>query len=356
MAGLRRLNVARCVTLTAMRAIAISKFGRPEVLSVKDLPDPVPGPHEVRVRVRAAGLNFAEVMARKGMYPDAPPLPFVAGYEVAGEIESVGSEVRERRVGERVLAMIRFGAHAELCVAPAAQVFPMPDSMSFEEGAALPVNYLTAYQMLHRTFRVAAGDTVLIHMAAGGVGTAALQLCRAIGGITTIGTASASKHDYVRKHGCDHVIDYRSQDYVSEVRRITQDRGVELVLDALGGGDWKKGYSLLRAGGMLIAFGWANMSSGESRSVLKLLTEIVQLPFHTPLGLMNENRSVAGVNMGHLWHEVDRLGAATKHLVELYAQGKVRPHVDRTFSFAQAADAHRFLESGKSVGKVVLLP
>lgn len=339
-----------------MRAIVIPKFGRPEVLAVRDMPDPVPGPGEVRIRVRAAGLNFAEVMARKGLYPDAPPTPFVAGYEVAGEIEAIGEEVKARRVGERVVAMIRFGAHAELCVASAKQVFPMPENMSFEEGAALPVNYLTAYQMLHRTFRIAAGDTVLIHMAAGGVGTAALQLCAAIGGITTIGTASAGKHEYVRKHGCDHVIDYRSKDYVQEVNRITQDRGVTVVLDALGGRDWKKGYSLLRAGGMLIAFGWANMSSGESRSLLRMLSQSLQLPLFSPLGLMNTNRAVAGVNMGHMWHEVDRLGEATEKLLELYAQGKVRPHVDRTFPFSAAADAHRFLESGKSVGKVVLVP
>jgi NADPH:quinone reductase-like Zn-dependent oxidoreductase len=339
-----------------MRAIVIEKFGRPETLILRELPDPEPGPGEVRVRVRAAGLNFAEVMARKGMYPDAPPTPLVAGYELAGEIEALGSGVKQRVIGERVLAMIRFGAHAEKCVVAEEQVFPIPAAMSFEQGAALPVNYLTAYQMLHRTFRIAAGDTVLIHMAAGGVGTAALQLCAASNGVTTIGTASAGKHEYVRKHGCDHVIDYRSLDYVSEVRRITQDRGVELVLDALGGRDWKKGYSLLRAGGMLIAFGWANMSSGESRSLIKMLTEGVHLPFYTPLGLMNENRSVSGVNMGRMWHERERLNAAMGALMQLFSEGKILPHVDRSFGFSEAADAHRYLESGKSVGKVVLVP
>jgi NADPH:quinone reductase-like Zn-dependent oxidoreductase len=339
-----------------MRAITIPKHGAPSVLEVRESPDPTPKAGEVRVRVHAAGLNFAEVMARKGLYPDAPKPPMVVGYEVAGVIDAVGSGVQRRRVGERVAALVRFGGHADVVCAPEDQCFAIPDSMPFEEGAALPVNYLTAYHMLFQVFRVKPGDKVLVHMAAGGVGTAVLQLCKHIENVTTIGTASASKHDYVRGHGATHVIDYRTKDYVKEVRALTKDRGVDLVLDALGGPDWKKNYDLLRPSGMLIAFGWANMSTGSTRNLFKVVGQLTTIPKWSPLKLMDENKAVAGVNLGHLWGELDMLRVQGEALVQMYAEGKIKPHVDEVFSFADAAKAHEKLESGKSVGKIVLVP
>lgn len=339
-----------------MRSVVIPRYGGPEVLEVRESATPSPKANEVRVRVHAAGLNFAEVMARKGLYPDAPKAPMVVGYEVAGTVDAVGDRVTSFRIGERVGAMVRFGGHAEAVCVPEHQVFAIPEGKSFEEAAAIPVNYLTAYHMLFDVFRVRSGDSVLVHMAAGGVGTAVLQLCRTIPGITTFGTASAKKHDYVRSHGCDHPIDYRSQDYVAEVLRWTDGKGVDLILDALGGPDWKKGYSLLRPAGQLIAFGWANMSSGETRSVFRLASQFVQQPRFDLMKLMSENRGVAGTNMGHLWHEVDLLKKSTRALTDLWAAGKITPHVDKVFPFAEAAAAHRWLEEGKNVGKVVLVP
>lgn len=339
-----------------MRAVTIPKYGAPSVLEVRESADPTPKAGEVRVRVRAAGLNFAEVMARKGLYPDAPKPPMVVGYEVAGLVDAVGEGVTKRKVGDRVAALVRFGGHADVVCMPEAQCFVIPESMPFEEGAALPVNYLTAYHMLFQVFRVKAGDVVLVHMAAGGVGTAVLQLCRTVPGVTTIGTASAAKHDYVRGHGCDHVIDYRTKDYVQEVRAITKGRGVDVVLDALGGPDWKKGYDLLRPSGMLIAFGWANMSTGSTRNLFKVLGQLTTIPKWSPIQLMDVNKAVAGVNLGHLWGELDMLRVQGEALVELYEQGKIKPHVDEVFSFAEAAKAHAKLEDGKSVGKIVLVP
>jgi len=339
-----------------MQAIWITKHGAPKVLELRETPDPECGEGEVRVRVRAAGLNFAEVMARQGLYPDAPKTPCIVGYEVAGEVDAIGEGVTDVNVGDRVAAMTRFGGHASVVVAPQAQVFPMPESMSFEEGAALPVNYLTAYHMLFEIKRVRPGEKVLVHMAAGGVGTAALQLCRTVDDLTTYGTCSAKKHDFARSHGCDHPIDYRSEDYAEVIRRDLGDKKLDLVLDALGGRDWKKGYELLRSTGTLIAFGWANMNTGGKRSLLRVLSEMAGLPRYTPIKLMEDNRSIAGVNMGHLWHEgamVRRQGLA---LMALYEEGKIKPHVDKIFSFAEAAAAHDYLESGKNVGKVVLTP
>ena len=339
-----------------MKAIWITRAGGPEVLEVRDGPDPVPRAGEVRVRVRAAGLNFADIMARLGLYPDAPKLPAVVGYEVAGVVDALGPGVTTPEVGTRVLGMTRFGGQAELVCAPAVQAVPMPEAMSFEEGAALPVNYLTAYHALFRVAAVRPREKVLVHMAAGGVGLAALQLCRTVEGVETFGTASASKHGAVREQGCQHPIDYRTQDYEAEVRRLTGGRGVDVVLDPLGGKDWRKGYRLLRPAGRLVAYGFANLASGEKRDYLRLAQEMVQVPIHTPLGLMNDNRAVAGVNIGHLWGEVEMLSEELSTIVALYQRGAIKPHVDVSFPFARAADAHRHIQSRRNVGKVVLVP
>src|SRR5690349_16952557 len=226
----------------AMKAIWITKYGGPEVLAVRDGPDPEPGPGEVRVRVRAAGLNFADIMARLGLYPDAPKPPCVVGYEAAGVVDALGSGVAGPPVGARVLALSRFGGQADVICIPAAHAVPMPAAMSFEEAAALPVNYITAYHALFRVAALRPGEKVLVHMAAGGVGIAALQLCRTVEGVETFGTASASKHGALRDEGCHHPIDYRTRDYEAEVRGLTGGRGVDVVLDPLGGRDWRKGY------------------------------------------------------------------------------------------------------------------
>jgi len=209
-----------------MKAVWIPKYGKPDVLEVREGPDPSPRSGEVRVRVHASGINFAEIMARQGLYPDAPPPPMVVGYEASGIIDEVGDGVAERSVGQRVLAMTRFGGYSDLLCVDAGQTYVMPEQMTFEEGAALPVAYLTAYHMLFNVMRVRAGDHILIHQAAGGVGTAALQLCRSVGGVTTYGTGSQRKHQYMLDNGCDRPIDYHSVDYVREVNGLTGGRGV----------------------------------------------------------------------------------------------------------------------------------
>jgi NADPH:quinone reductase-like Zn-dependent oxidoreductase len=339
-----------------MRALWTTRIGRPETLEVRETPDPEPGPKQVRVRVRAAGLNFADVMARQGLYPDAPKLPAIMGYECAGVIDAIGGEVRDFALGLRVMAFTRFGGQSDCVCVDSEYVFRIPDALSFEHAAALPVSYLTAYHMLFNVARVRPGDHVLVHMAAGGAGTAALQLCRSIGSVVTYGTASSSKHDFVRAHGCQHPIDYHTHDYVAEVRRLSEGRGVNYVLDALGGGDWKKGYSLLRPGGLLIAFGFANMNKGKRRQLAHVVSQALRVPLYTPMKLLNENRGIAGVNMGHLWGESVLLGEAARQIIALYSRGQIAPHVHSTFHFAQAADAHRLLEGGQSFGKIILVP
>lgn len=340
-----------------MQGIWITRHGGPEVLEVRESADPKPGKGELRVDVKAAGLNFAEVMARQGLYPDAPKPPCIVGYEGAGVVDEVGPGVDGAApVGTRVLFLSRFGAHASSVVTTPEQVVPIPDGMSFESAAALPVTYLTAYHMLFRIARLRGGEHVLIHMAAGGVGTAALQLCRTVPGVVTYGTASAAKHDAIRAQGCTHPIDYKSKDYAEEVRRLTNGRGVDVVLDALGGPDWKKGYDLLAPAGMLIAFGLANANTGGKRRLFHVLGQIARVPRFSPMKLMDQNRAVAGVNMGHLFGEVEMLREELTALMKLYAEGKIDPVVGATYPFSRVADAHAELEFGKNVGKVVLLP
>ncbi|HZY03190.1 MAG TPA: medium chain dehydrogenase/reductase family protein [Anaeromyxobacteraceae bacterium] len=339
-----------------MRAVWIARAGGPEVLEVRETPEPAPGPGQVRVRVRAAGLNFAEVMARQGLYPDAPRLPCVMGYEVGGVVDAVGDGVTEPAPGTRVLALTRFGGHAEAVCLPARQAFAMPEGMSFEEGAALPLNYLTAWHMLFRVAALRPGETVLVHMAAGGVGIAALQLCRTVPGVVALGTASAAKHEAIRREGCDHPIDYRAADWEAEARRLTGGRGVDVVLDPLGGRDTRKGYRLLRPAGRLVMFGFSNLLAGPRRRWLRLAGQALGIPLFNPISLMNANKAVAGVNVGHLWGEVEMMMGEVREIMSLYRAGKIRPRVDQVFPFERAADAHRRLEERRNVGKVLLAP
>ena len=339
-----------------MRAITITRHGGPEVLQVRESPDPTPSAGEVRIAVRACGLNFAEVMARQGLYPDAPKPPCVVGYEGAGVIDAVGAGVEGLAVGDRVLYLSRFGGHASQVCVPALQAVKMPEAMTFEQGAAIPVVYLTAYHMLFRVARVRPGERVLVHMAAGGVGIAALQLARTVEGLTLFGTASASKHDRLRELGCDHPIDYRSVDYATEVRRLTGGQGVDVVLDALGGPDWSKGFDLLREGGMLVAFGLANANAGTKRNLLHVLGQLVRVPRFSPMKLMDQNKAVAGVNVGHLWNRMDLMRDEIDEVVRLFDAGVVKPVIDGTYSFDRAGEAHERLGQGKNVGKVVLVP
>jgi synaptic vesicle membrane protein VAT-1 len=343
-----------------MRAVWITKPGGPDALEVRETADPEPGPGQVRIRVRAAGLNFAEVMAAQGLYPDAPKPPCVVGYEVAGVIDATGAGTQGYEPGARVLALTRFGGHADTVCVPAAQVLAMPDAMSFEEAAAIPVGYLTAYHMLFRVANVRPGERVLVHMAAGGVGTAVLQLCRTVADLEIFGTASAAKHDLLKAGGCTHPIDYHTTDYAAEVRRLTagegEGEGVDIVLDPLGGRDWRKGLNLLRPGGRLVAYGFANLTSGPRRRPARLVAQAAGVPLLTPLGLMNHNRTVSGVNIGHLWEQIAILREELQAILVLWDLGQIKPHIDRTYPFAEAAAAHRRILRHQNTGKIVLVP
>jgi len=339
-----------------MRSLWITRHGGPEALEVRESPLPEPGPGEVRVRVKAAGLNFSDIMARLGLYAAGPRLPAVVGYEAAGVVEEKGPGVTGLDLGARVLAVASAGCQAEAVVVPEHHLFPMPDGMTFEEGAALPVNYLTAYHVLFRVGHLQPGQSILLHMAAGGVGMAVLQLVKTVPGVTVFGTASAAKHDLLRAAGCHYPIDYRTTDYAAEVRSRTGGAGVHLVIDPLGGRDWRRGYELLRRSGMLVACGFANLARGERRSVPRVLFELLRMPRFSPLALMTDNRAVAGVFLGDLFSEAEAMGEALRAVLDLYRSGEVRPRVDSVYPLERAAEAHRRIQDRKNVGKVVLSP
>lgn len=314
----------------------------------------------MRIAVRAAGVNFADTMARSGIYPDAPKPPCVVGYEVAGEVESVGEGVAELAPGERVVAATRFGGYAELVTVPAGEAHPIPDELGFERAAAFPVNYGTAYAALEIMAGLKQGERVLIHAAAGGVGIAATQLAK-LRGAEVFGTCSAAKHEAVRAQGVDHAIDYRSEDFAAVVERLTGGEGVDVVLDAVGPRSFRRSYRCLRQGGRLVMFGASELQTGERRDLRAVLGGLARMPLATmpwwrSLSLMNENKGVFGLNMLSWWDREGDLERLTAPLLAELASGALDPVVAESFRFERAADAHRMIATAGNVGKVVLVP
>ncbi len=334
-----------------MRAVVITKRGDPSVLQVQQRPEPPPpGPGQLRVAVRAAGVNFADHLARVGLYPDAPKLPAVVGYEIAGIVEAVGEGVDANRIGERVLAGTRFGGYAEIVNVAAHDSVALPDALSFEQGAAVPVNYATAWAALHGYGSLRAGERVLVHAAAGGVGIAAIQFAKAAGA-EVHGTASPAKHQKLAELGVDRAIDYRRDGWW---------RGVgpyDLVLDALGGTSLRRSYDLLRPGGRLVGYGVSAMQQGEKRSLLRAAPHALSmLRGFNLLTQLEDSKAVIGLNMLRLWDDRGTLEPWITPLTAALHDGTISPIVHAAVPFAEAPNAHRILAARENIGKVVLVP
>lgn len=336
-----------------MRQIWIPKNGGPEVLEVREAEDPRPGAGEVRIRVAASGINFADILARMGLYPDAPPVPSVVGYEVSGEVDAVGEGVEDLAVGDRVVALCRFGGYADVVCVPAQQTIKLGDDMDLVAAAAIPVQYLTAWIMLVELGNVREGHQVLVHAAAGGVGQAATQICR-WKGAEVFGTASPGKHERLKQMGVTHCIDYRSQDFEAEVQRLTNGKGVDIALDAVGGDSFNKSLRCLRPMGRLFMFGISSFAPGQTRRLLPAVKGFFGMKKFSPITLMNDNRGVFGVNLGHLWEEQDRIRVMFQSIVDRVGDGTFEPVVDKTFSFDEASAAHTYIQERKNFGKVLL--
>ncbi|XP_015245978.1 PREDICTED: synaptic vesicle membrane protein VAT-1 homolog [Cyprinodon variegatus] len=338
------------------RALVLTGYGGYDKikLQVKSMKKSQLKAGEVLVRVKACGLNFAELLGRQGLYDLLPAPPVTMGMEGSGVIEAVAEDVTDRKVGDRVIAMKRHGMWQEVAVVPANRTFPIPEAMSFEEAAALPINYMTAYMMLFEMANLRPGKSVLIHMAAGGVGIAATQLCQTVQDVTIFGTASASKHETISQGGVTHPIDYRTKDYVTEIRKINP-KGVDIVLDPLGGADTQKGFGLLKPLGMLIVFGTANCVTGQKKNLLAMAkTWYNQLTLNT-LKLMQTNKAIAGFHLGYITDE-ELFERTLVKLMELYQQGKIKPRIDSCYHFEEVTEAMKRMHDRQNIGKVILIP
>jgi NADPH:quinone reductase-like Zn-dependent oxidoreductase len=332
-----------------MRAVVITKHGGPEVFQVQERPDPVLEPGQVRIDVAAAGVNFADVMARMGLYPDAPKTPCVVGYEVAGTILELGEGVEDLSHGQRVVAGTKFGGYASQVAVPASDVVPLPEELTFEQGAAIPVNYATAWAGLIGYGSLQPGERVLIHSAGGGVGIAATQIAKR-GGAEVYGTASPGKHDRCRELGVDHALDYTNDGWERGLPKF------DLILDAIAGRSFRRSYSLLAPGGRLVAFGASALVSGQRRNVLTALGAVARMPRFNLIKQMSESKAVIGLNMLTLWKDRKTLEPWITPLREMLEDGTIKPVVAGDFSFEDAGAAQTMITERRNVGKVVLVP
>ena len=336
-----------------MRAVVITKHGGPGVLQVQERPDPALGPGEVRIDVAAAGINFADIMARLGFYPDAPKTPCVVGYEVAGTIlelgEGASTPARPLSHGQRVVAGTEFGGYASQVVVSAADIVPLPDGLTFEQGAAIPVNYGTAWMGLVGFGSLRPGERVLIHAAAGGVGIAATQVAKRQGA-EVYGTASPGKHARCEELGLDHAIDYTQSGWEKGLPKF------DVIMDAIGGKSLRRSYELLGGGGRLIAFGASGVVSGERRNPIAALRTALRMPRFNMLKQMSASKAVIGLNMYTLSQDERRRAQVSAALRELLDDGTVNPVVAGSFSFEEAGAAHNMITERRNVGKVVLTP
>jgi NADPH:quinone reductase-like Zn-dependent oxidoreductase len=332
-----------------VRAVVITKHGGPGALTVQERPDPELGPEQVRIAVAAAGVNFADVMARMGLYPDAPKPPCIVGYEVAGTILELGDGVGGLNHGQRVVAGTQFGGYASQVVVPASDVIALPNGLSFEQGAAIPVNYGTAWTALIGLGNLQPGERVLIHSAGGGVGIAATQIAKRQGG-EVYGTSSPGKHARIGELGVDHPLDYTASGWEQGLPTF------DVIMDAIGGNSFRRSYDMLGPGGRLVAFGASALVSGQRRNPVSALRTVLRMPRFNLLKQMSASKAVIGLNMLTLSHDERKRTQVTGALHKLLEHGTIKPVVAGDFGFEDAGAAHTMLTERRNVGKVVLVP
>lgn len=338
-----------------MRAIVLKRHGSPrEAFEIEERPAPSVGAGQVRIAVEAFGLNYADVSARQGTYLDAPPVPCVIGYEVVGRIDALGTGVSGHSVGQRVVALTRFGGYAESAVTDARAAVAIPDDMDIGVAVALPTQGGTAYYCAEEMVRLHPGDHVLVQAAAGGVGTLLVQLCKRRGCVVYGTAGSDEKLAYLRELGVDHPINYRREDFAEAVRRVRGGEGLDAIFDSLGGSAVRKGLKLLSPGGRIVCLGAAEREAGPMQW-LRDLRFALSFGFVHPISLLMNSKSLLGVNMLRISdHRPETLGRVLRGVVELALTGELRPTVGGRFPAAQIAEAHELLSGRASMGKIVV--
>ena len=332
------------------RAIYPRKGG-PNVIEIVNEEMDVLQAEKIRIDVHYAGINFADLMMRVGLYGAAPPFPFTPGYEVSGIISEVGAAVTNRKVGERVVAMTRFGGYSSSVDVYPEQSFVLSEEQDLASAAAIPVTYATAHHMLVHLGRIREGDSVLIHHAAGGVGSAAAQIAKAKGANHIIGTSSDIKKEFVEKLGMVHVS--RKDDFVQACKSITGGRGVDHALDPVGGEHLMKSYKALAKGGKLYSFGASSAIPGQKRNYLAAFKMWWKMPKFNPLRMMNSNKAVFGVHLG-TWENEEIMKEQMQEIVQMHRNGELEPIVDSIFKLDDTAKAHIHMHNRKNRGKILL--
>ena len=344
MANPHAILMARCVSIT--------KAGSPSVLKIIQMSEPVPKSDEVCIEVHYAGINFADTLMRLGLYQPRPEYPFTPGYELSGVIHSLGEDVSGFEVGQRVVAAMPTGAQSSHVTVKTSRVIPVPDEMGLDAAAAMPVTYLTAHHMLHYLGHMKKGETVLIHGGAGGVGTAALQICQWAGIENVWATASGSKSGIIKSFG-GIPIDRHSQDFAEIIKQATDGRGVDHILDPIGGDNLRRSLSVLAEGGKLYTYGMSAAAPTSKRSLIRSFLAWRKTPKFDPLRLMTRNRGVFGVHMG-TWKDEVAMSEQLHRIMEGIKLGKLSPVIDSIFDAEQVAEAHQHLHDAKNTGKVLL--
>jgi NADPH:quinone reductase-like Zn-dependent oxidoreductase len=341
-----------------MHKIVIHRPGGYEQLKYEEHPDLTPGEGEVLIETSSIGVNYADCCVRFGVYESAKKYvgwPITPGFELAGTVKQLGRGVTNVSVGQQVFALVRFGAYATHVVVPASQVFRLPRGFSLEEAGGFPTVFLTAYHALYQCVRLRPAMTVLIHSAAGGVGSALVQLAK-IAECRTIGiVGSAHKVDYVKALGCDVVIDKSREDLWRAVEQAAPD-GLDIVCDAIGPATLRESYRHLRPTGRLITYGFSSMlpHHGGRFSYLKGLWGLLKMPRFNPLQMVSENKGILAFNLSFLLDSHDLLAEAMTDLLRWADEEKIRPLPITTYPLAEVAKAHQALESGQTTGKLVL--
>lgn len=338
-----------------MKAIYLVKYGQSfEAFETRECDVPEPGPEEVLIKVASFGLNFADVMARKGLYKAAPPIPSVLGYEVAGTIDRVGQKVTAFHPGENVLAFTRFGGYAEYAVTNQRAVALLPREITFEEATALSTQYCTAWYSAYDVANIREGEHVLIHAAAGGLGVALTQLAKRKGCIVYGTAGSDEKLKIMEEQGVDYPINYRKNDFAESVMNSRGEKGIDVIFDPIGGKSFKTGKKMLAKGGRIICLG-ASDQLNRRKGTLSSIKLLLDFGFLHPVGLLMNSITVSGVNMLQLAdHKPEIIQRCLFEVVKLAKQNQIKPLIMSKFHAEQIAEAHQFFESRKSVGKIVL--
>jgi NADPH:quinone reductase-like Zn-dependent oxidoreductase len=334
------------------RKVVITKAGSPSVLQIQEMDMPKPNTGEVCIEVHFAGINFADTLMRLGLYQPRPAYPFTPGYEASGIIHSLGEDVSNLKVGQRVVAAMPTAGQSSHVLVKESRVIPLPDEMTLEAAAAMPVTYITAHHMLHHLGNLDSNDSVLIHGGAGGVGTAALQICRWAGVSKVWATASGSKAEIIRSLG-GIAIDRHNDDFVKIIKQETNGRGVDHILDPIGGDNLARSLSVLAQGGKLYTYGMSAAAPTSKRSMLKAFFAWRKTPRFDALKMMSRNQGVFGVHMG-TWKDEKVIAKQLERIIEGIKLGELEPVIDSIFDVEDISEAHQYIHDAKNIGKVLL--